>query len=282
MLLTTSIIFGYGLKTLRANHRLFLVLTTSQSIQDSLADFNLAINQTLTGKFEARQQLYEFAYGLNQSQNILESDLLKASDFAINELKKSIAQEPKNVSAYLWLGTLFNRLSKYDSQYANLAIQSLDSALDLSPTRPQLYFQRGLSYAISGQNSLAINDYQKALNLAPWVIESHWQFLALGVAIGDFKLVDGQLSEMNNWGWRPKLQDFDRLINLYLGVKKYDRIIELYQEILAIQPSAQRYFQLAQVYAKNGDKQSAESQAKKAIGIDANLTTQIYQFLQAL
>ncbi|MBN1779200.1 MAG: O-antigen ligase family protein, partial [Candidatus Buchananbacteria bacterium] len=279
---TILIIFGYDLKTLKANHDLFLVLTTRQSIDATLSGFNSLINQTVTGKFEAREQLYQYALGLSSRSDVVSADLSKAADLTIEQLKASISQESKNISPYLWLGTFYNRLGRINNKYPQLAIPILTQAIALSPTRPQVYFERGLSYAITGRSQLAVADYQKGLDLAPWVLESHWRLITLGVALGDQKIVDEQLIAIKQAGWPIRLADYDRLAGLYLGVKNYDKIIELYSTILDLEPTGQRYLQLAEIYAKNGQNNLAKQTADQALGLDSSLTSQVNQFLADL
>src|SRR5690606_36338910 len=88
---------------------------------------------------------------------------LKQPDKAIPLLLKSIEIDPKNASAYRWLGEI-----KYDRNDNNGAIEDYTKAITLNPEASN-YFARGLAYYYLKDYTKAIRDMDIGIQFNPSV-----------------------------------------------------------------------------------------------------------------
>ncbi len=93
------------------------------------------------------------------------SRLEKKSD-AIDELRKLIAEDPKDLAGYMTLGSLFNREKRYRE-----GAEVFDAAVDnIGPAQRfhwNLFFRRGISYERLKEWEKAEPNFVKSLELAP-------------------------------------------------------------------------------------------------------------------
>jgi len=81
---------------------------------------------------------------------------------ARTELERAIELRPQDFWPHFYQGVCAFRRR----QYAD-AVHAFDVAIALSPSSPECYFNRAVTYAAWGKNTLALKDYDRTLTLAP-------------------------------------------------------------------------------------------------------------------
>jgi len=111
------VVVGYGLflnvRTLQANNYLYKALKfqpdPNHTADDILEYYRKSINEAVTGRYEAREQLANYTLQLLNNSNVPNYTKNKAVTFTVEEFRKSIAEEPTHVRHYLYLASVINR-----------------------------------------------------------------------------------------------------------------------------------------------------------------------------
>jgi protein O-GlcNAc transferase len=100
-------------------------------------------------------------------------------DWARKVLESLAAQNPKEALYPYWLGRL-----DYDGHLYNQAIGNFQRAIKLSPDMARAYDSLGLCYYYQNENSLAIENYKKAIDLnRNQPHPSAWPYLNLAITL---------------------------------------------------------------------------------------------------
>ncbi len=94
------------------------------------------------------------------------------TEFAIAEYEKNVREHPLDARRWLYLGQLYGLGVKYDRSYIEEAKKALNRALELSPSRQQVYFELARIYYYEKEYSEALFLLEQAVVLAPEVNES--------------------------------------------------------------------------------------------------------------
>ena len=281
------ITFAINVKTLSANNYIFQALRpkegTKQTVQDSIKFFKTALEKSLVGRYEVREQLSYYLDGLIKKDDISPAYAAELVDYVSEELNKSIAEEPKNVRHYLLLATFYNGMTKVNQRYPQKAIELFEKEVDLNATRPQIYYETGQAYLFLNNIDEAIKYFNRGLALAPWVIDDNWNLLVIYTLFGKDDLAQNQYQKMiNELGWQPDIDDYQKLVDLYVKVKKFDQAIQFQEKIIESVKSADNFAKLAALYAKIGNNIKARELTDMAVKIDPNFTQESEKFLQLL
>ncbi|MGN6516309.1 MAG: tetratricopeptide repeat protein [Rhizomicrobium sp.] len=91
---------------------------------------------------------------------------IKRFDLAIQDLDTAINLNPKDGNALTWRGIAYYSMGNYEP-----AIDNYNQALELQPDNADTYGDRAAVYLALGQYARAIDDYNRALSLDPKAID---------------------------------------------------------------------------------------------------------------
>ncbi len=89
-------------------------------------------------------------------------------DSTINELRKIVSQDPKNLNAWIKLGNILMDTNRYQE-----AIEAYSTALKLDPKNVNVRVDMGTCYRRIGKPEIAVKEYDRALKIAPRHIQAH-------------------------------------------------------------------------------------------------------------
>ncbi|MFA6322226.1 MAG: O-antigen ligase family protein [Candidatus Buchananbacteria bacterium] len=286
ILLVLIFCLTFNFKTYVANRDLIqaLVLPTTSGTfsQEKIDYFKESIYASPIGQFEARQQLGTYAISVAQDANASLSQKQEVAQLAVDELEKSIAQEPLNARYRLMLAMIYNSLAQYVSDAPQKAISHLEKTLELSPTRPQVYFELGKSYTLLNQVDRAINYYKQGVALSPDVIDAHWNLEMIYIISGRFTEASQEFETMKSLNWEPSTDDYHRLAVYYDRVKNTEQVILALKNIVRLDPTIQNYGQVADYYARVGDNKNSEAVVAEIIKLFPEAKNQAEAFLEKL
>lgn len=108
---------------------------------------------------------------------------------AFDELRKAIALNPSDETAYLKRGDLYDVSGEYD-----LAITDFTKAIEINPKNSSAYFKRALARRYKADKTQAIKDYGKAIDLEP---TNTGAFIARGNIFADEKEYKKAISDFS-------------------------------------------------------------------------------------
>lgn len=276
----------FNIKTLQANHYIYQGLVSMNS-GDAEKTFNLlkqGVDQSVIGKFEARQQLSGFVAGFGRTGNLPPAQMNLMVNTAVEELQKSVVEEPTSVRNYMFLSNFYNAMSSQSNLFPQKVIALMEPiGIKLSPTRPHIYYEIGQAYVFLGSFDKAYEYFSKGVELAPAVIEDRWNLLTVAIIFEKFDLAeDLYLKMQSELNWQPEAADYTRLVSLYARVNKVDKMIKLQEIATQLYPSPQNFAQLAGFYARVGQNAKARQAAENAIALDSKFKDQAADFFKAL
>jgi tetratricopeptide (TPR) repeat protein len=194
--------------------------------------------------------------------------------FAVSEAKKSIEEHPKDVKYYIFLNKLYR-----EGNLLKEAEEILKKALELSPTRQEIYYDLGQIKIFQKDFEAGANYYRKAVELAPEIADSHFYY-GLSLII-DQKNEEGikEIEKAYEMGKGIESENADALSVIsagYFGIKNYEK--SLYFSELALKKDPHL---LSALYLKTvslfglGEKEKAEETLKQIEAINKELAQKI-------
>lgn len=280
-------VYAINVKILKANNYIYQGLVAINSDDDyetAFESLQLAINEALPGRFEARQQLANFVNGLSNNSDIPLEKMTGMINIVAEELRKSVDEEPKNIRHYIFLSTFYNASTRFDRSNSQKVIDLLEpDGIALSPTRPHIYYEIGQAYAFLTNFEKSFEYFQKGVDLAPTVVDDRWNLLTIAIVFEKFDLADEVYQTMvEELDWTPNLEDYKRLVALYSRVNNSLKMLEFQELVIELEQSAPNYAQLAAIHAKLGNNEEARLATQEAITIDPDFAEEGNEFLRLL
>ncbi len=281
------VIYAFNVRLIIANRALFNAVrstyTDSYSYKKNVELFSKSIDLATTGKLEARYQLAQYAIALGPKREVKDEDLDSVVQEAVEQVEKSVKEDPLNVRQYLLLAQLYNRFAFLHPSYADKAIDLMEKAIILSPDRPHIYLEFGYAHIFKGEKNKGLEYFQKAIRLAPDTKEVRVGYLLILIKIGRYKEASEELGFIKKQFKNSfDKEDYLDIIQAYTRNSQYDAVIGLYKAFIELDPSSRNYAQMAVAYARIGDDKNAEKSMMKAIEIDSSITKEAEKFFKAL
>jgi tetratricopeptide (TPR) repeat protein len=182
-------------------------------------------------------------------------------DWARNVLESLAATNPRNALYPYWLGRL-----NYDAHQYDKAILNFTTAIGLSPTMSRAYNNRGLCYFYLNQNSLAVADYKKAIELERTSPQpSAWPYLNLAITLRFMNHPEEAEANLHQAiQIDPRLaQAHFQLGNILEQTGKLEAAIDEFAEAARLDSSyAEPHYALARIYRRLGRKSLAQEQVQ--------------------
>jgi len=250
---------------------------------ESLADFRNAFDTGTFGLPEVAMRTQDIAMSLMANTNSPADIKNKFVELAIEGMNRSLEMEPLNTRFMIILASVYLQAAAPNNSYLAQADNLLKKALELSPTRQELYFYIGQVRMYQGRTEEALASFKRAVDLNDKVGISHWNYGIIAIGVGQKDLGENEIKIAVSIDHPFKLADIKQLINAYTRTNDWPKIISLYQEWIKQTPNdAAAYAGLASVYAQTGEKQKAKDMALQAAVADSSYKDQAEQFVKEL
>jgi len=274
-----------NIQPLLAGHYLVKAIGAT-NVEDMMRYFQKSTN-TLMFKYEAREHISQKLTRIVYQQKKLEGskkDLQKAFELAVEEMEKSVKENPLDFRPALFLGRLYTAFYQFNGDRENLdkAEKILEKSITLSPRNQQGYWQLGEVKLAKKENEKAIKLFQKALALEPRYKKSYW-FLAMAYKIkGDYKKA-AEVLENSGFDWEKDLNSLKTLIEIYQNLKDDKKLISLYLKAISLDSKNPKFWAgLAASYANIGEIDKAKKAAKQLEKLDPSLKEKVEEFLNKI
>lgn len=252
-------------------------------IEAASEQFKVAYEADTFGLPEIAARAYDMAAQILGGGQWSKEEKEKIVQVAVDGLKEALKIEPTNARFMMMLGNLnLAAAAQLDPNYLSEADYILNQALELSPTRQELYFSLGQLRMYQGKKDETLALFKKAVELNDSVDISHWNYGIIAIALGEKELGETEVQKARPNG-QLSADDFQRLINAYGQTKDFAKIIFWYEKWAVSEPTnPQPYAGLAATYAQTGDKQKAKEYARQAAAIDPSYQAESEQFIKNL
>jgi len=272
ILIFSLIIHYFNFKPAWANHygALGLAYAYNGLYRESFQSFQKALIYQTYQSPEIRQNMVGVAINALGSRQFDKREIARYFDYTIEQIKKNIKAFPEDVKNYLYLMTLYNASYSLDKNRLNLVLELGEKALTLSPTRPQIYFEMGQACINLGKPEKGLGYLKKGVALADHVAEAHWNLALAYLFVGDENSAQKEFEIAEKKSNRADI--LLRLAKLYAKKKDYQKLVEIYEELVYSpeitqklrQPTAEDFARLAAAYRQIGEYKKAAKAALRA------------------
>lgn len=247
---------------------------TTAEYQQAYGDLIEVVDRDTLGTQEYRQHLAERVASGFKASHIDQSWLAQATMKVEQEFDEQIAEKPLNARNYMMALRFLVQSYIFNVERLNKALRLLDEVEELSPTRPQIYYERGYTYFYLGKYyrdqigdqekaqvlfDLAVAEMQKAIDLQPMVVESYLNIVMVLFVTDKSDQIQQHLDIMDERGLNYHSVDrLERMANSAIHAENYEWTKKFYREITEIDPDNPRYWvNLALAYAYLGESEEA-------------------------
>ncbi|MBU3901232.1 O-antigen ligase family protein [Patescibacteria group bacterium] len=251
--------------------------------EQSLEKFKTAFDIGTFGLPEVAMRGQDAAIQLIQNSKIPTAVRNQFVELAVDGMNRALELEPLNTRFMMILSSVYLSSAGPDNSYLAEADNLLRKALELSPTRQELYFYLGQARMFQNRPDDALALFKQAVELNDKVALSHWNYGIIAIGVGQKELGAAEIARARSLGHSFGPDDINQLIKAYARTNDVANVIALYQEWAVLAPNdAAPFAGLAAVLAQTGEKQKAKEMAEQAAAIDSSYKDQAEQFIKGL
>jgi len=292
------ILFSFNIKPASANKGLIdaMIKVQTQKYQEAYDQFVNVIDKNTANNQEYRQHFAEFVTGLINKEDLDQAWINQAIIRAEQEFDKQIEEKPLNTRNYLMFMRFLNKAYQFNIERLNKSLALAERAVQLSPARPQIYYESGYSqiylgkyYQSLGQTekaeelfSQSITNMQKAIDLNDQVPESYINMVMVLFTVGRSEQIQFYLDKMDELGLNYHSEGvLNRMVNSAIRAGEYQWTLKIHQELTELVPEKPDYWiDLALSYAYLGQKEKAVETAEKVKSFGGEYAEQADLFIQ--
>jgi tetratricopeptide (TPR) repeat protein len=253
--------------------------------------FEQADSYRITGWNDLHEVVANYAFEVAQIPYIPAGQKVTAIRMGVDFLEEGIRNQPANARNFLYLASLVNGTSdlvaKTDPGLAKSLAENvlvrLERAESLSPTRPQVHFEKSKALLFLGRNDERIQEFAKGVALCPAIKEPHLDLVTLYIATGRDEAAAAEWKNIKARGFPLTAADYDRVLAAYGAGKKFAPMVELYKEQLTgTKGDADILAHLASIYREMGEIELARQTAMRAASLSPKIAGELQSFLDTL
>ena len=204
---------------------------------------------------------------------------------AIGALKENIKIMPYYTRSWMLLGDYTNILIEGGKQDLKDEVNSyFQKANELSPKRQEVFIGWSRMNLIIGNYQEAKNKSQTCINLNPDIGDCWWSKGLSEIYLGEDNQAqkDIETAGKNLYPINSK-EALLQLAKVYIDLKNYKELAEIYQKMVALEPSNAQYRAfLAYTYKETGEYEKARETALKILEIMPEAREDVERFLKEL
>jgi putative inorganic carbon (HCO3(-)) transporter len=214
-------------------------------------------------------------------------ELVKKS---VTLMRETIKIQPYHTSNYIVLGSLINFWIEQETNpeiAQNLKTEAnsyFEMAHKLSPKRQEVFIEWIKNDLITGEYQKAKEKAQKCIDLNLQLSDCWWLKGLSNIYLNEFEEAKENIETAGKRGYPIRSEDsLLKLAKVYVETKNYQKLLEIYQELIEIKPANPEYHaSLAIVYREIGDFENARKEIKKALELAPELREEVEEFLRSL
>ncbi|MFA6503318.1 MAG: O-antigen ligase family protein [Candidatus Paceibacterota bacterium] len=216
-----ALVWMVNITGMQAASRLITAISPSQKgLDQNIAVFEtFAANPSFAAQ-EVREQLVSFASAVAQSSSATDEEKRRILTLAIEEMQKQVAAYPRDTREHLQLMTIYRAAGRTED-----ALSEAKAAALLSPTKEDVWVQKGALDWDKGDVQAARDDFHTAYTLGPTFTDLAAYAAAGDIAVGNVSAADKLL--LSAFGTTSV--DSDVLMVAYYRTKNWPRLIDLWK-----------------------------------------------------
>lgn len=280
-----ALIYYVNILPARANYATTRAIVASWRGDHDVAfeKFKKAMSFNTFGKYDIRHRYAQYILERTQSSKIDEK-MREQLFVAIENIKKNVAESPQDYLPYLYISRVYILLGKGDSgsRYNDLALENSMRAFEISPTFIRTHYEIAQVYLNKKDYPTAIEWFERAAKLNPNVKLSWWYLGISNIESGEVQK-GLNIIEDANYPYKDNEIETLRILDVYVKLGDFEKIAELYESLIKLQPKNPQYFaSLAVAYARIGQIDPAITAARQAAQLDKSFEAEARAFVRSL
>jgi O-antigen ligase len=241
---------------------------------------------------DSRDSLIRFIAQGNLLKRVNKEKAREILNYTIKMSERNLEYNPRDSLMLLLNAQLLNTASVFykDSReefyyYSNQALEAVDKSIESSPGRIPIYFQKAQIYVTRGEVEKAIEILEYAVSLNEDYYESVCQLAKIQIAEDKEDGYSNMGVCIDKGGARllSPAGFVKRLVNYYVKEKDWPRVLKLYERLSRLDSrNAKVWANLANLYARLGNKEKAKEAAERAAELDPAFTKAAEEFIRSL
>ncbi len=292
------VLFSFSIRPVLANRGLIdaMIKIRLEKYEEANNRFIDILGRGTFGNQEYRQHYAEFVTGIAGNQNIGGAWVSESVIRVEREFEKQIKEKPLSARNYLMFMRFLNKTHSNNPERLIKSLVLSQRAIEVSPTRPQIYheaaysqFYLGRYYASIGEIERSerifdqsVANMQKGIDINPQVVESYLNMIMILFIVDRNDQIQSYLDKMDEFDLDYHSEDkLIKIANSAIHAKEYNWTLKIYQELTQIAPENPDYWvDLALSYAYLGRNQEAIETAKKVAQFGGVYVGQSEAFIQ--
>lgn len=197
---------------------------------------------------------------------------------SIDVIKRALLQEPDSADYYLYLGSFYEELGRYDE-----ALAAIDHGISLDSEDYRLFFRKGVIQDKSGNRQAAIESMKRVLALSPEDVEAlnylGYTYAEMGIHLDEAEvLIQNALKLKPNDGYIN-----DSMAWVYFKQGRYENALEwLGKAVFLVPDDAVILEHLGDVYLKLNYKEKALKYYRRSLEIQSKDRLHLEEKIRAL
>ena len=214
-------------------------------------------------------------------------------DYCIEIAEDNVKYNKQDSMNQMILGQILNIAANFNRDntdkflfYSDRAFTAINKAIEATPGRIPVYFQKAQFYITRGEQDKAIETLKYAASLSDTYYDSYCHLGRTLLYAKNEEEAYKYLDQCINLGGIDMISPaglVKALINKYVELKDEDKVIKLYVRLTNLEKdNAKNWIILAKLYAKQGKKEKAIKAAKNASKIDPSIKNASEDFIKSL
>jgi O-antigen ligase/tetratricopeptide (TPR) repeat protein len=254
----------------------------STSFLTLLIDFKKALSFRTFGDADVRLRIAVVADRILEYKLFTSKGALTFLQAATEELEKLVATNIHNLSYWLYLIDIYNRISFYEPSFIDKTDNLIKQFINLTPKNQwMVYFIQADNFVLKKDYENAFLTIKKAAELAPQKDTVQLRFALAGILTSREDVVNSALDNVGKIRKKENPDISDGKINVFsidelillartcMEVKNFICAREFLKEAVSVAPAEAKYhFDIAKIYLALGDRTTAIKEAEKAAELD--------------
>jgi len=282
-------IFSYNIKPLKINSQINTAeyLVKNNKCDDGLAKMDNALQEKSFLDNYARLKYIKMLLECNKQNP---DKISEYTEKAISLLKENIEIRPYYTRNWLALGDfIIVQSSKEKNQQKKQELLAetkryLEKAETLGPKKQKVFIEWSKYGIVLEDYQLMDEKSQKCISLNQKLADCYWYQGLAKIYLGDFKKGNKniEIAEEKKYN-TTSLISLIQLATAYNLHKNYKALVEIYQELINIDPKEVQYHAtLAFIYAELGEYEKAKEEALKVLELQPEARANVEEFLRSL
>jgi O-antigen ligase/tetratricopeptide (TPR) repeat protein len=229
---------------------------------------------------ESRERLVDIAASIILQVNKTDPTFAKeVFDYTVDQYEKETASAKNDPRPYFFKTIFFQKLGIMDK-----ALESIDKAIALSPTKQSFLFTKGQLLLTLNRKDESNMTFQKAYELDKTNPEALKYYSYSLIENNKIKEIDPILDEhikINPTFKRETIWNDPAILQALINVKAFSKAISLAKQKVAENPyDIQALISLSAVYLKSGDKWSSIEELKKIKKLEPSYSADVDKYIQ--